>query len=81
MNLLTDMAVRNSDKLIAISEATKKDILKFYPKIKEDKIKVIYHGFDPEVFSWIEITKRKVISKKSWNIRQIPHIYRCYSAP
>jgi len=50
LNLLTDMAVRNSDKLIAISEATKKDILKFYPKIKEDKIKVIYHGFDPEVF-------------------------------
>lgn len=51
LNLLTGLAVKNSDKLIAISGATKKDILKFYPKIKKEKIKVIYHGFDPEVFS------------------------------
>jgi len=50
LNLLTDFAVKNSDKIIAVSNSTKNDILKFYPEIKEEKIKVIYHGFDPKLF-------------------------------
>lgn len=50
LNLLGNWAIKNSDKIIAVSESTKKDILKFYPKIKEDKIKVIYHGFDADLF-------------------------------
>lgn len=33
-----------ADKIIAVSENTKKDILRFYPDIKEEKIEVIYHG-------------------------------------
>ncbi|MDR0872758.1 MAG: glycosyltransferase family 4 protein [Prevotellaceae bacterium] len=37
-------AVDNSDGIICISENTKKDLLKFYPKTQEDKIKVIYNG-------------------------------------
>lgn len=36
-------AIKNSDKIIAISEHTKKDILKHY-KINPNKIKVIYEG-------------------------------------
>ena len=50
LNLLTDYAVKESDRIIAVSESTKRDILKFYPQIKEDKVKVIYHGFNPKVF-------------------------------
>lgn len=50
LNLLTDYAVKNADKIIAVSQSTKNDILKFYPQITEEKIKVIYHGFDPEIF-------------------------------
>jgi len=50
LNWLTDYAVRNSDKIIAVSQSTKKDILKFYPEIKAEKIRVIYHGFDAELF-------------------------------
>lgn len=46
LNLLADYTFLNADKIIAISEATKNDLLKFYPKIKEEDIKVIYHGFD-----------------------------------
>ncbi|MDO5544265.1 MAG: glycosyltransferase family 1 protein [Eubacteriales bacterium] len=37
-------AAHQADGIIAISESTKRDILKFYPDIPEDKIKVIYHG-------------------------------------
>lgn len=33
-----------ADKIIAISECTKKDILKYYPDIPEEKISVIYLG-------------------------------------
>lgn len=47
----SDYAIRHSDKIIAISNSTKKDILKFYPEIKEEKIKVIYHGFNREIFA------------------------------
>lgn len=49
LNLFTDFAVKKSDKIIAVSHSTKNDILKFYPMIKEEKIKVIYHGFDPKL--------------------------------
>lgn len=46
LNLLADYTFPNADKIIAISEATKNDLLRFYPKIKEENIKVIHHGFD-----------------------------------
>jgi glycosyltransferase involved in cell wall biosynthesis len=69
INFLTDMAVRNCDKLIAISHSTKKDILKFYPKIDEDKIKVIHHGFDIELFQK-EISENETEeSLKTYNLK------------
>jgi len=46
LNLFTDVAIKRAEKIIAVSHTTKKDILKFYPQIKEEKIKVIYHGYD-----------------------------------
>lgn len=51
LNLLGGWAFTKADKIIAISESTKRDILKFYPSVPESRIKVIYHGFDAEVFS------------------------------
>ena len=51
INLLTKLAVAYADKIITISESSKKDILKFYPNIKSEKIKVIHHGFDATVFN------------------------------
>jgi glycosyltransferase involved in cell wall biosynthesis len=50
LNFLTDRAVQNTDKLIAISQATKDDILKIYPEVSPDNVRVIFHGFDPEVY-------------------------------
>lgn len=50
LNFLARMAIKRSDGIITISESSKKDILKFYPEIKENKIKVIYHGFDKDIF-------------------------------
>lgn len=64
LNLLAKMAITNSDGIITISESSKKDILKFYPQIKEDKIKVINHGFDAKIFSEERnVTKEKEIKE------------------
>ncbi len=42
--MLKKRAIYESDAIIAISENTKNDILKIYPDIPRNKIKVIYHG-------------------------------------
>ncbi|MFH0930100.1 MAG: glycosyltransferase family 1 protein [Candidatus Moraniibacteriota bacterium] len=59
LNFFTDYAVKNSDKIIAISNSTKNDLLKIYPKLKEDKIKVIYHGYDENLFN-LDISEQEI---------------------
>jgi len=51
LNFFTDYAIKHADKLIAISNSTKNDILRLYPEISEKKIKVIYHGYDKKLFN------------------------------
>ena len=51
LNWFTDYAVRHADKLIAVSNSTKNDLLKVYPGLREEKIKVIYHGYDKDLFN------------------------------
>lgn len=50
LNLLLDRAVARADKLIAVSESTKRDLLSFYPHLDPKKIRVIHHGFDAGLF-------------------------------
>lgn len=65
----SDYAIRHSDKIIAISESTKKDILKFYPEIKAEKIRVIYHGFDKEIFAKIRNQEEEQVLKNKLGIK------------
>lgn len=37
-------AIKHSEKIICVSENTRDDLLRFYPKIREDQIKVVYNG-------------------------------------
>ncbi len=64
-----NIALKNADKIIAVSESTKKDILDFCP-IPSEKIKVIYEGVD-EIYRKIEdedmltsVSKKYGINKK-----------------
>lgn len=50
LNLLLFRAVNRADRLIAVSEATRKDILKFFPKLNPEKITVIHHGFNRDFY-------------------------------
>jgi len=48
-NFSMAFSVRHATKIIAISEATKKDLISFY-KADEKRIEVIYHGYDKEKY-------------------------------
>jgi len=69
----TKIALDRADQVIAISEATKQDLLKYY-EISEDKVRVIYQTYDP-------IFDQKV-SEKEWNgllnLRHLPAEYLLY---
>ncbi|MFH1533996.1 MAG: glycosyltransferase family 1 protein [Nitrospirota bacterium] len=71
LNWSTKFAVRNATKIIVPSEATRKDLVKFF-KCPKEKIEVVHHGFtapevsdkeidqvmeNSEVFKYFEITK------------------------
>jgi glycosyltransferase involved in cell wall biosynthesis len=41
--------ISKADRIIAVSDNTKNDILKYYPEIDENKIDTIYHGMSYEI--------------------------------
>lgn len=47
--------IKKATKIIAVSNNTKKDILKFYPEIDPDKIEVIYHGSSIRIESNVKV--------------------------
>lgn len=49
--------IKNADKLICISEFTKKELLKYYPNVDESKIEVVYNGFE---YKEIELTQQTI---------------------
>lgn len=52
LNFLLGVAVRRADKLIAVSESTKNDLLEFFPELPPERIRIIHHGFDGEFFGF-----------------------------
>ncbi len=56
------------DNIIAVSEATKNDLIK-YMKIKKEKIKVIYNGYDSNIFKPIHLSIDDVVKfRKEYNL-------------
>lgn len=55
--LIMPIVVKRADKIITVSEYSKKEIEKYYPIAKE-KIKVIYLGYD-KAFKKLDTTKKK----------------------
>ncbi len=50
LRFLTRHAVRTADHIIAVSHATKKDLLTYYPRLSADDITVVHHGIDMAVW-------------------------------
>jgi len=57
------LAIYRANKIITISEATKQDIIKYFPRAK-DKIKVIHLGYNKESFRPIDDEEKKVFLDK-----------------
>lgn len=45
-NFITNLSIKKADKIIAITNFTKSEILKHYPNINKNKIDVVYNGFN-----------------------------------
>jgi len=46
----TAFALRHAEKIIAVSEFTKQDIMNLYPKTPADKITVVHNGYNNELY-------------------------------
>jgi len=69
-NWCMGFSLKHATKIIAISEATKKDLIKIY-HADPNKISVIYHGYDKNKF--YPLTKAAVTSEKIQSLK--PYIY------
>lgn len=74
LRLFSAYAIKNADRIIAISQATKEDIMKFYPQIKEEKIKVIYHGLGREDYQQEYLAGELEDFLKKWNLQKGQYI-------
>lgn len=59
---LMSVMENKADKIIAVSNSTKKDIMEIF-KCPEDKISVIYSGFDKRFFDESKVAREKVLEK------------------
>lgn len=66
-------ACNNADKIIAISEQTKKDIIEFY-KIPENKIEICYQSCNPSFLETVEKSDKKNI-KELYNLPEQYFLY------
>lgn len=45
-------SINHASGIICVSQNTKKDLLKFYPDIPEERVRVIYHGYDKRSYNY-----------------------------
>lgn len=70
------LAIYKADKVITISEATKQDIIRYFPKAK-DKIRVIRLGYNKDSFKPISLDeKRRYIDKHDYPENYLLYIGR-----
>jgi len=51
LNLLLGATVRKASRIIAVSESTKSDLIRFFPDLPDSKIRVIHHGVNTDYFA------------------------------
>ncbi len=74
LNLFTDFAVRHADALIAVSHATKNDLLTFYPSVAPENITVVHHGFSTQMFAQPVTAQEHAGVREKYGITAAPYI-------
>ena len=72
--LFVKRSLKAADKIIAISEATKKDIIELY-NIKEEKISVIYNGTNLKESSYKLSQEQEKEIQEKFDIKNEPYIF------
>lgn len=57
-------SLKKTSRIIAISEAVKKDILNYFPFISGNKIEVIYNGYEKNIFNTVRPAAAEEFKKK-----------------
>ena len=76
LNLLLGRVIKRADKLIAVSEATKRDVLRYFPQLDPVKVQVIHHGFDREFFK--QRISQEVLVAQLEKYQLVKHNYILY---
>lgn len=65
LDLLLGVLVSKASRIIAVSESTKTDLLRAFPRLSESKVTVVHHGVDAAFFSdpGPEETQRELLSR------------------
>jgi glycosyltransferase involved in cell wall biosynthesis len=66
----TRSAVKQADQILAVSEATRQDLIKLYD-VAEDKITVVHNGYDADIFSQKVPADKSIIA----NLKLTAHNY------
>lgn len=72
--LFVKRSLKAADRIIAISEATKKDIIELY-KIKEERITVVYNGTNLKEKDYDLTQKQENEIQAKFKIKDIPYIF------
>ena len=62
LKTFTKKAIQRADQIIAVSQNTQKDLIKYYA-VPEEKIKVVYHGYDSALFNPARTGNQEQIKK------------------
>jgi len=71
----TAFALRHASKIITVSNFTKVEILKYYPKVKSEKIVVVHNGFPTEIFNEIIDQEKIEATLNKYNLSQPYYLY------
>ena len=72
-NLFFPLSARRADKIITISEFSKKDIVRFC-KVPEEKVEVVYLGVEPEFFH-VDANSASAFVSSQYGLGQKPYVF------
>lgn len=68
LEVSTSFAIKRASKIIAVSESTKKDIIKYY-KVPAEKIEVVWHGY--------EVSEQRIANSEH-RVKDLPEKYALF---
>jgi glycosyltransferase involved in cell wall biosynthesis len=71
----TEFALRHASKIITVSNFTKQEILSYYSKTKEQKIKVVHNGYPSQLFNETLSDQEVVAVLKKYDLNQPYFLY------